>query len=52
MSKKHNNPQPEQEEKIKIENPDTGIIDDIGAAADNENESAEDIEQAEMDQIN
>lgn len=51
MSKDKKNQEKESEENIKVENPDAEVIDDIGAAAD-EDESAEQIEQNEMDEIN
>jgi len=50
MSKKHNHPKPEEEEKTSINNTDNGIIDDIDATADNENEPAETTGQDEMTQ--
>ncbi len=50
MSKKQRNSDDTKEQKINIENPEGDIIDDIGAAVD-EDETAEDIEQAEMNEI-
>ena len=50
MSKKQRNSDDTKEQKINLENPEGDIIDDIGAAVD-ENETAEDIEQAEMNEI-
>lgn len=51
MSKK-NSKINDSNEEIKIENPENGIIDDIGAVADDENETAETIENDEMTEIN
>ena len=51
MSKKNNNPTDSTEE-IKIENPDTEIIDDAGAATAGADETAETIENDEMSEIN
>lgn len=51
MSKK-NSKTNDSNEEIKIENPENGIIDDIGAVADDENETAETIENDEMTEIN
>lgn len=48
MSKEH---KPNPKAKINIEDEETNVIDDIGAAADNEDESAETIEQDEMNEI-
>ena len=50
MSKKQRNSDDTKEQKINLENPEGDIIDDIGAAVD-EDETAEDIEQAEMNEI-
>lgn len=50
MSKKQRNSDNTKEQKINLENPEGDIIDDIGAAVD-EDETAEDIEQAEMNEI-
>lgn len=50
MSKKQRNSDDTKEQKINIENPEGDIIDDIGAAVD-EDETAEDIEQSEMNEI-
>lgn len=50
MSKKQRNSDDTKEQKINLENPEGDIIDDIGAAID-EDETAEDIEQAEMNEI-
>lgn len=50
MSKKQRNSDDPKEQKINLENPEGDIIDDIGAAVD-EDETAEDIEQAEMNEI-
>lgn len=50
MSKKQRNSDDTKEQKINLENPEGDIIDDIGAAVD-EDEPAEDIEQAEMNEI-
>lgn len=51
MSKK-NSKTNDSNEEIKIENPENGIIDDIGVVADDENETAETIENDEMTEIN
>ncbi len=51
MSKKNSKPNDSNEE-IKIENPENGIVDDIGAVANDENETAEAIENDEMTEIN
>lgn len=50
MSKKQRNSDDTKEQKINLENREGDIIDDIGAAVD-EDETAEDIEQAEMNEI-
>ncbi len=50
MSKKQRNSDDTKEQKINLENLEGDIIDDIGAAVD-EDETAEDIEQAEMNEI-
>lgn len=50
MSKKQRNSDDTKEQKINLENPEGDIIDDIGAAVA-EDETAEDIEQAEMNEI-
>ena len=50
MSKKQRNSDDTKEQKINLENPEGDIIDDIGGAVD-EDETAEDIEQAEMNEI-
>ena len=50
MSKKQRNSDDTKEQKINLENPEGDMIDDIGAAVD-EDETAEDIEQAEMNEI-
>ena len=50
MSKNQRNSDDTKEQKINLENPEGDIIDDIGAAVD-EDETAEDIEQAEMNEI-
>lgn len=51
MSKNNNSQGHETEPKIKIEDPDAEVIDDIGAAMDNEDETAETIVQDEMNEI-
>lgn len=51
MSKNSKNKETSPETKIDIENPDAEVIDNIGAATDNENESAEAIEQDELNEI-
>lgn len=50
MSKKQRNSDDTKEQKINLENPEGDIIDDIGATVA-EDETAEDIEQAEMNEI-
>lgn len=50
MSKNHKPSEDTKEQEINIENPETNIIDDIGAAAQ-EDETAENIEQQEMNEI-